>query len=202
MRRPAAAADRQAPARAVAGVAWNRGAKDAGALMVRHAPQPRWQRLRNEKALHGTWGAGLCKWLLDLGSNQGPTDYQSGALPTELSRNKPAIIYTEHAPQMLRRQPAPSDAATPNAPNAPESHPQTTETSATPTRPTPPEPRAERPERAAPPIHASRVSVASPIICRSALAIAAHRGVASLANTARYGLRAAPCAALRWLRTA
>src|SRR6218665_1335316 len=34
-------------------------------------------------------------------------------------------------------------------------------------------------------------SVASPIICRSALAIEAHRGVASLANTARYGLRAA-----------
>src|SRR6218665_2147000 len=30
-------------------------------------------------------------------------------------------------------------------------------------------------------------SVASPIICRSALAIEAHRGVASLANTARYG---------------
>ncbi|WP_265657986.1 hypothetical protein [Verminephrobacter eiseniae] len=30
-------------------------------------------------------------------------------------------------------------------------------------------------------------SVASPIICRSALAIGAHRGVASLANTARYG---------------
>src|SRR6218665_649485 len=29
--------------------------------------------------------------------------------------------------------------------------------------------------------------VASPIICRSALAIEAHRGVASLANTARYG---------------
>ena len=40
-------------------------------------------------------------------------------------------------------------------------------------------------------------SVASPIICRSALAIEAHRGVASLANTARYGLRDAPCAALR-----
>src|SRR6218665_1242043 len=31
-----------------------------------------------------------------------------------------------------------------------------------------------------------RSGVASPIICRSALAIAAHRGVASLANTARY----------------
>src|SRR6218665_450692 len=45
-------------------------------------------------------------------------------------------------------------------------------------------------------------SVASPIICRSALAIEAHRGVASLANTARYGLRDAPCAALRWLRAA
>src|SRR6218665_3242686 len=30
-------------------------------------------------------------------------------------------------------------------------------------------------------------SVVSPIICRSALAIEAHRGVASLANTARYG---------------
>ncbi|WP_265659445.1 hypothetical protein [Verminephrobacter eiseniae] len=30
-------------------------------------------------------------------------------------------------------------------------------------------------------------SVASPIICRSALVIEAHRGVASLANTARYG---------------
>jgi len=45
-------------------------------------------------------------------------------------------------------------------------------------------------------------SVASPIICRSALAIEAHRGVASLANTDRYGLRAAPCAALRWLRAA
>src|SRR6218665_1750360 len=30
-------------------------------------------------------------------------------------------------------------------------------------------------------------SVASPIICRSALAMEAHRGVASLANTARYG---------------
>ncbi|WP_265685697.1 hypothetical protein [Verminephrobacter eiseniae] len=44
--------------------------------------------------------------------------------------------------------------------------------------------------------------VASLIICRSALAIEAHRGVASLANTARYGLRAAPCAALRWLRAA
>ncbi|WP_265701698.1 hypothetical protein [Verminephrobacter eiseniae] len=29
--------------------------------------------------------------------------------------------------------------------------------------------------------------VASPIICRSGLAIEAHRGVASLANTARYG---------------
>ncbi|WP_265701751.1 hypothetical protein [Verminephrobacter eiseniae] len=43
-------------------------------------------------------------------------------------------------------------------------------------------------------------SVASPIICRSALAIEAHRGVASLANTARYGLRDAPCATLRWLR--
>src|SRR6218665_3361857 len=42
-------------------------------------------------------------------------------------------------------------------------------------------------------------SVASPIICRSALAIEAHRGVASLANTPRYGLRDAPCAALRWL---
>src|SRR6218665_3089781 len=41
-------------------------------------------------------------------------------------------------------------------------------------------------------------SVASPIICRSALAIEAHRGVASLANTARYGLRDAPCAGLRW----
>ena len=26
-------------------------------------------------------------WLLDRGSNQGPTDLQSGALPTELSRN-------------------------------------------------------------------------------------------------------------------
>ncbi|ABM57286.1 hypothetical protein Veis_1527 [Verminephrobacter eiseniae EF01-2] len=45
-------------------------------------------------------------------------------------------------------------------------------------------------------------SVASPIICRSALAIEAQRGVASLANTARYGLRDAPCAALRWLRAA
>src|SRR6218665_3465813 len=45
-------------------------------------------------------------------------------------------------------------------------------------------------------------SVASPIICRSALAIEAHRGVASLANTARYGLRDAPWAALRWLRAA
>src|SRR6218665_1542443 len=45
-------------------------------------------------------------------------------------------------------------------------------------------------------------SVASPIICRSALAIEAHRGVASLANTDRYGLRDAPCAALRWLRAA
>ncbi|ABM59345.1 hypothetical protein Veis_3629 [Verminephrobacter eiseniae EF01-2] len=45
-------------------------------------------------------------------------------------------------------------------------------------------------------------SVASPIICRSALTIEAHRGVASLANTARYGLRDAPCAALRWLRAA
>src|SRR6218665_2821748 len=45
-------------------------------------------------------------------------------------------------------------------------------------------------------------SVASPIICRSALAIEANRGVASLANTARYGLREAPCAALRWLRAA
>src|SRR6218665_3195563 len=44
--------------------------------------------------------------------------------------------------------------------------------------------------------------VASPIICRSALAIEAQRGVASLANTARYGLRYAPCAALRWLRAA
>src|SRR6218665_1159623 len=44
--------------------------------------------------------------------------------------------------------------------------------------------------------------VASPIICRSALAIEAHRGFASLANTARYGLRDAPCAALRWLRAA
>src|SRR6218665_2168406 len=74
MRRRGAAADRQAPARAVAGVSWNRGAKDVDAPIVRHAPQPRWQRLRNEKALHGTWGAGLCKWLLDLGSNQGPTD--------------------------------------------------------------------------------------------------------------------------------
>src|SRR6218665_847147 len=143
MRRPAAAADRQAPARAVAGVSWNRGAKDADAPIVRHAPQPRWQRLRNEKALHGAGGAGLCKWLLDLGSNQGPTDEQSGALPTELSRNKPAIIYTEHAPQMLRRQPAPSDAATPNAPNAPESQAETAETGAT-------------------PIHASRVSVGGP----------------------------------------
>src|SRR6218665_3177869 len=183
MRRPAAAADRQAPARAVAGVSWNRGAKDADAPIVRHAPQPRWQRLRNEKALHGTWGAGLCKWLLDLGSNQGPTDLQSGALPTELSRNKPAIIYTEHAPQMLRRQPAPSDAATPNAPNAPNAPESQAETGAT-------------------PIHASRASVASPIICRSALAIEAHRGVASLANTARYGLRDAPCAALRWRRAA
>src|SRR6218665_50826 len=68
------AGDGEAPGRAVAGVSWNRGAKDVDAPIVRHAPQPRWQRLRNEKALHGTWGAGLCKWLLDLGSNQGPTD--------------------------------------------------------------------------------------------------------------------------------
>src|SRR6218665_2219940 len=45
-------------------------------------------------------------------------------------------------------------------------------------------------------------SVASRIKCRSALAIEAHRGVASLANTARYGLRDAPCAALRCLRAA
>ncbi|WP_265659370.1 hypothetical protein [Verminephrobacter eiseniae] len=32
-----------------------------------------------------------------------------------------------------------------------------------------------------------RLSVASPIICRSALAIEAHRGVASLANTLGMG---------------
>ncbi|WP_265685613.1 hypothetical protein [Verminephrobacter eiseniae] len=44
--------------------------------------------------------------------------------------------------------------------------------------------------------------VASLIICRSALAIEAHRSVASLANTSRYGPRYAPCAALRWLRAA
>src|SRR6218665_504837 len=43
-------------------------------------------------------------------------------------------------------------------------------------------------------------SVASPIIWRSALGIEAHLGVASLANTARYGLRDAPCATLLWLR--
>src|SRR6218665_2758802 len=37
-------------------------------------------------------------------------------------------------------------------------------------------------------VHADKeASVASPIICRSALAIEAHRGVESLANTARYG---------------
>ncbi|WP_157048396.1 hypothetical protein [Verminephrobacter eiseniae] len=34
---------------------------------------------------------------------------------------------------------------------------------------------------------ASYTSVASPIICRSALAIEAHRGVASLANTLGIG---------------
>src|SRR6218665_2699622 len=49
---------------------------------------------------------------------------------------------------------------------------------------------------------ARTTGVVSPIICRSALAIEAHRGVASLANTARYGPRDAPCAALRWLRAA
>ncbi|WP_265685469.1 hypothetical protein [Verminephrobacter eiseniae] len=37
------------------------------------------------------------------------------------------------------------------------------------------------------PSRPSSPSVASPIICRSALAIEAHRGVASLANTDRYG---------------
>ncbi|WP_265311299.1 hypothetical protein [Verminephrobacter eiseniae] len=44
----------------------------------------------------------------------------------------------------------------------------------------------------------------SSVICRSALAIGAQRGVAALADTlgARYGLRAALCAALRWLRAA
>src|SRR6218665_192713 len=34
---------------------------------------------------------------------------------------------------------------------------------------------------------AAQAGVPSPVICRSALAIEAHRGVASLANTARYG---------------
>ncbi|WP_265659405.1 hypothetical protein [Verminephrobacter eiseniae] len=40
-----------------------------------------------------------------------------------------------------------------------------------------------------------QASVASPIICRSALAIEAHRGVASLANT--LGMGCAMCLALR-----
>src|SRR6218665_920513 len=79
---------------------------------------------------------------------------------------------------MLRRQPAPSDPATPNAPNAPESQAETAETGAT-------------------PIHASRVSVASPhtFWCRGGAPAPTGGGVDFFHKAAGWGRRAPPCAA-------